>query len=73
MGVEVICKVCIIKAMPPIKRPHMMSLNLSDEEKLMRDKLAERHGIDGSGVMRQALRKWAREEGFTAPETKKKG
>lgn len=66
--------VCIIKVMPEIKRPHRMNLNFSDEEKWLRDELAKRHGIDASGVMRQSLMKWARDEGLKyTPESKKKG
>lgn len=44
-----------------------MSLRLDDEELHLRDALARRHGIDGSGVMRQALRRWAREEKIEPP------
>lgn len=53
-----------------VARPHKLAIRLSDEEQWMCDALAERHGIDASGVMRQALRKWAREEGlvYTPPE-----
>jgi hypothetical protein len=54
---------------------HKISVRLDDEEIQLRDALAHRHGIDGSGVMRQALRRWAREEGIApAPhaEAKKK-
>lgn len=50
-----------------------MSLRLDDEELYLRDALARLHGIDRSGVMRQALRRWAREEGIHLPEPGKKG
>lgn len=45
-------------------RSDTMTLRLNPEESFMRDALAERHGITGSGVMRQALRRWARKEGL---------
>jgi len=37
----------------------------------MRAELAHRHGIDGSGVLRQALRRWARDENITVSSAKK--
>lgn len=55
------------------EREHRMSLRLDDEELYLRDALARLHGIDRSGVMRQALRRWAREEGIHLPEPGKKG
>ena len=45
-------------------RSETMTLRLNPDEAAMRDTLAERHGITGSGVMRQALRRWARKEGL---------
>lgn len=52
--------------MPREERLNKISVRLDDEEITLREALAKRFGIDGSGVMRQALRRWAREEGVTA-------
>lgn len=53
--------------MAHIQRTHTMSLRLNDEEVYLRDPLARKHGIDGAGVIRQALRRWAREEQVEQP------
>lgn len=39
-----------------------MALRLTAEEVYLRDQLATANGIDGSGVMRMALRKLAKQE-----------
>lgn len=49
------------------ERAHQITLRLNEEEIALRDELARRHGIDGAGVLRQALHRWAREEGVQAP------
>ena len=54
--------------MPQDERKNKVSVRLDDEEVALRKALARRYGIDGSGVLRQALRRWAREEGITVPE-----
>lgn len=46
-------------------RPHSMTLRLSDDEKLISRFMAKRNGIDISGAYRQAMLRWAREDGVT--------
>ena len=55
---------CIIERMAPDGRSNTMSLRLTGGEVYLRDALAELNGIDGSGVMRMALRKLAKQEGI---------
>ena len=50
--------------MPPDARSKTMTLRLTDEEVYLREQLATLNGIDGSGVMRMALRKLAKQEGI---------
>lgn len=63
-------RVCIINNMPPIERTEKMSIRLTTEELKLRDALAKHFGIDSGGVMRMALLKLAREEGFTSTTKK---
>ena len=57
-------RVCIIERMAPDARSNTMTLRLTADEVELRDALAEHHGINGSGVMRMALRELARQEGI---------
>ena len=54
---------CIIEKMAQENRENTMTLRLTDEEVDLRDQLARQHGINGSGVMRMALRRLAKLEG----------
>jgi hypothetical protein len=47
------------------ERPYQVTLRMNAEEIRLRDELARRNGIDHAGVMRQALHRWAREEGIS--------
>lgn len=58
--------------MPPIKRPHVMTVRLSDDELEFRHALVEHLGIDGSSVMRQGMLEFGRWLGFEFPLNKKK-
>jgi chaperone required for assembly of F1-ATPase len=64
--------VCIIKDMPPIKRPNKKTIMISDEEEALTELLAKHWGTDISSVFRQSLLRACREEGIVLPETKPK-
>jgi hypothetical protein len=57
--------------MPP-KRPHAMTVTLSDDERDLRDAIVERLGTDATGVMRQAMIDLGLKLGFEFPLNKKK-
>lgn len=46
-------------------RPHSITLRLSADEMRISKMMAKRNGIDVSGAFRQAMLKWARDEGVT--------
>ena len=50
--------------MARMQRLKSMTLRLTVEEADLRDRLADHLGVDGSGVLRQALRKLALAEGI---------
>ena len=45
-----------------------MTVRMTEDEAKLRDALADHFGLDGSGVMRMAMLKLAREEGISAQE-----
>lgn len=63
-------RACIIRNMPPIDRPHKITVRLSEEEQKLRETLEAHFGTDGSGVMRMGMLKLAREEGIAIPHPK---
>lgn len=57
--------------MPPIRRPHKMTITLSDEEFEFRDELVRQLGSDASATMRQGMLELGRSKGLEFPLKKK--